>query len=445
MAVWDYKYPNINSSSIVADRDGGILERSEYIIAAIEATNPLTVNKTEIQSVEEDAFYTFAITLTDINGAPLPIANINITSLSGVMELSTDGINFSAVGITQPVFAKALGRVWVSYRFLTAEWDVADIFRLTLSGIKATPVSTELAVQTIIWTDIIIAVDDIETKVDTILLEVEHIHDVDIPGVKSETALIVADTNEIQLELADGGRLDLILDAINTKTTNLPSDPADASVVAGNITTAHGITDGKVDTVKSETALIKTETDKIPATITKVDLIKTETDKIPATITKVDLIKTKTDLIGLITDKETNNTIFGKLYELIKHIHSVQYCYPTLANGIQAVASASIWTLGSYVIVIPTNTIGNPFDIHHIHISSFSDNTVYELHLFSGADGAESFICAIRFARNSNTNQGSNLPVVTPLIPANTQIKAKLASSSNGADTANFSVMYHTY
>jgi hypothetical protein len=531
----------IDTSSTLSNRDGGVLERQEYLMGVVENNLALRIEKTTVQAVEEDSYQTFAITLTDINSNSVPSSKINITGISAIMALSTDGSVFSAVGITQPIFIKDIGRVYCNYRFLAAEWTEGNIYKLTLSGIKATPDTTELSVQTIIWNSLISSISDIDTEVDAILVVVDNIHNTDLPAVKSETALIVsdtneiqtdwhdggrldlihdsilADTNEIQSDLTNGGRLDLIFDLIKLKTDNLPSDPADAS----NIATEFGVTNGKVDDVKTETALIKTDTTNILAdtnemeldlknggrldlifdnilidtnemeldlkdggrldlildaintkttnlpsdpadasdiasafniTNGKVDavksetaLIKIETDKIPATITKIDAIKTKTDLIGLITDEEINNTIFGKLYEIIKHFHSVQYCYPTLANGIQAVASASIWTLGSYVVVIPTNTIGNPFDIHHIHIGNFSDNTVYEIHLFSGADGAESFICAARFARNSNTNQGSNLSVITPIIPANTQIKAKLASSSNGADTANFSVMYHTY
>lgn len=49
--------------------------------------------------------------------------------------------------------------------------------------------------------------------------------------IDTEVAAILADTSELQTDLTDGGRLDLILDAINAKTTNLPSDPADASVI----------------------------------------------------------------------------------------------------------------------------------------------------------------------------------------------------------------------
>ena len=47
----------------------------------------------------------------------------------------------------------------------------------------------------------------------------------------------------------------------------------------------------EVEGFDSDITAIKTETDKIPATITKVDGIKVDTDKMDATITKVDTVK----------------------------------------------------------------------------------------------------------------------------------------------------------
>jgi hypothetical protein len=91
---------------------------------------------------------------------------------------------------------------------------------------------------------------------------------------------IVADTNELQVDWVNGGRLDLLIDsikaetasiltdtaeigaagagltAITSKTDNLPSDPADASVLAGLI--------GTVDTVVDA---IKVTTDKLDDTL----------------------------------------------------------------------------------------------------------------------------------------------------------------------------------
>ena len=48
----------------------------------------------------------------------------------------------------------------------------------------------------------------------------------DIAAVKSDTGATLTDTNELQTDLANGGRLDLLIDAIKAKTDNLPASPA---------------------------------------------------------------------------------------------------------------------------------------------------------------------------------------------------------------------------
>jgi len=48
----------------------------------------------------------------------------------------------------------------------------------------------------------------------------------DIAAVKSDTGATLADTNELQTDLTNGGRLDLLVDDIKAKTDNLPASPA---------------------------------------------------------------------------------------------------------------------------------------------------------------------------------------------------------------------------
>ena len=80
----------------------------------------------------------------------------------------------------------------------------------------------------------------------------------DIIAVKAETATILADTNELQTDWVDGGRLDLILDARASQTSvdDLPTN--------AELTTALGTAD---DAVLAQVALVKAKTDLIPGTI----------------------------------------------------------------------------------------------------------------------------------------------------------------------------------
>jgi hypothetical protein len=62
-----------------------------------------------------------------------------------------------------------------------------------------------------------------------------------------------------------------VVDAVQAKTDNLPSDPADASVVAGLIAAVEAKVDTIDNFIDTEVAAIKTETDKIASIKTKTD------------------------------------------------------------------------------------------------------------------------------------------------------------------------------
>ena len=64
---------------------------------------------------------------------------------------------------------------------------------------------------------------------------------------------------------ADIATVDTVVDAIKAKTDNLPSDPADASVVAGLISAVETKVDTIDDFLDSEIAAIKAKTDNLPA------------------------------------------------------------------------------------------------------------------------------------------------------------------------------------
>ncbi len=126
------------------------------------------------------------------------------------------------------------------------------------------------------------------------------------------------------------------------------------------------------------------------------------------------------------------------------HNHNVQHCIPNLADGLNVIAGAGAWTLGNFAVLIATGLLVQPFDIHMVHVGTFSASDIYQLNLYAGANGSEVLIAEVRFTRTNATNPGSILPCITPLLPAGTQVKAKLACKLGGANV-NFSVMYHTY
>jgi len=68
-----------------------------------------------------------------------------------------------------------------------------------------------------------------------------------------DLALVLADTNEVQASLANGGFTDLLIDAIKAKTDNLPADPADDSDIDAQLATIAGYLDTEIAAIKAVT------------------------------------------------------------------------------------------------------------------------------------------------------------------------------------------------
>jgi hypothetical protein len=153
----------------------------------------------------------------------------------------------------------------------------------------------------------------------------------------------------------------------------------------------------------------------------------------------------QSDVIGNKSDDEDGSSLYSRAYKADLHDHSVAHVYPTMANGVSVTKNASPWTLGSFAVIIPAGTITNEFDIHGVGFDSVPDNGTFEVVLYAGADGGEVEIGRTRFTRTSPLTIELESPFQTPLVAANSQIKAKLAGSNSSASTVVMSVRYHTY
>lgn len=118
-------------------------------------------------------------------------------------------------------------------------------------------------------------------------------HAADRAAVKAETALIVADTNELQTDWVNGGRLDLILDARASQTSvdDLPTNAELATALAA-----------ADDAVLAQVALVKAQTDLLPSDPADQSLVIAATNaiiadtndiqaRLPAALTAGGLIK----------------------------------------------------------------------------------------------------------------------------------------------------------
>ncbi len=121
------------------------------------------------------------------------------------------------------------------------------------------------------------------------------------------------------------------------------------------------------------------------------------------------------------------------------HIHKACGVYPTLASGETVIAGAQ-WVLGEFKEIVPGSTIGEEFDIHYISVEDLDTNAVYEIVLYA----ATAEIGRVRVTKNAVQDGTMNIPFQCPILPADTQIQAKLADSV-GASQAVISIFYHTY
>jgi len=126
---------------------------------------------------------------------------------------------------------------------------------------------------------------------------------------------------------------------------------------------------------------------------------------------------------------------------LDEHAHTASQVYPTLAGGVVLTAGAA-WTLGAFAQIVPATTITERFDIHHVCVEGLSANEVYEVVLYYGATDIE---CGrVRVVKNANLDGTMNIPLQTPILPADSKIRAKVATAGGG-DTATVSIFYHIY
>jgi hypothetical protein len=181
---------------------------------------------------------------------------------------------------------------------------------------------------------------------------------------------------------------------------------------------------------------------KTTSTEENVKDIKLKTDNLPATPSSQTLIDAK---LGVVTDFAAHKTVLGYLNSLYQHLHEQARVYPTLANGIVVTGGVGAWALGSFVEIIPANTITSPFDIHYVNFEDASATDSYQLILYAGLGGAEVEIGSVRTKRESATSGTTSVPIQIPPQMANARISAKVASKSGGSDTVTVSVYYHLY
>lgn len=148
------------------------------------------------------------------------------------------------------------------------------------------------------------------------------------------------------------------------------------------------------------------------------------------------------DVIGGKTDGHTGSSLSAIIHTIEEHAHSAQKVYPSGAAGVSVVAGAGAWTLDAYSTIVAAGAITSEFDIHWAVLGDPSANEDYELVLYYGATDIE---CArIPFTRTNNFLNSISVPIQTPIIVNESQIRARLMSAAGGSNVP-IKIIYHTY
>lgn len=151
------------------------------------------------------------------------------------------------------------------------------------------------------------------------------------------------------------------------------------------------------------------------------------------------------DVVGNKADNESGSSLYSRGYKTDRHDHSVSRLYPDLADGMNVTSGVGVWVLGNFAVIVPAGAITSPFDIHGINFDAVPSNGRYQIRLYSGPDGSEVEIGNAAFVRTAAGSIEFESQFQTPINLANSQIKAKLASSNAGGITVPVRVRYHLY
>lgn len=151
---------------------------------------------------------------------------------------------------------------------------------------------------------------------------------------------------------------------------------------------------------------------------------------------------TMADVIGSKTDTHDGNSLYSRADALYDSIHVERNVYPTLAAGATVISGDTNWALGAYATVIAGSVITNDFHIMAVSIESCNKDGVFELNLYKGA--GDDTVTAIRFAIEGGFYGNQVYVIGSEEVAANSQIRARLASSDGQANqaTITLSIIY---
>lgn len=205
------------NGDILIITDGTGFGQARLISDYVGATKVASVSPNWTETPDNTSVYVvapFAVMLAPDIRAAVGLASANLdTQLTAIDDyIDTEVAAIKAKTDNLPASPAATGDIPSAATIADAVWDEA------LSGHTTAGTGGK-------------ALSDIDTHTDTETGAAAIRAAVGLASANLDTQLaaIVADTNEVQAELADGGRTDLLIDAIKAKTDNIPASPAAVS------------------------------------------------------------------------------------------------------------------------------------------------------------------------------------------------------------------------
>jgi hypothetical protein len=213
---------------------------------------------------------TFAITLINRQtGVSIPVADITPGTID-VIRVRAGAETTIHAGVS---LLKKDGILYYTIQIASANWAIDDVCRVEQNTKSTVDIGGDtydvtLIPQGCLVTDLGDQIDTIEsivTETNGYLEEggrIDNLLDqiiLDVADVQTDVTAILADTNELQTDWADGGRLDNLIDAILADTNELQTDWTDG----GRLDLILDDIDADVDTILTNTINIEAKVDNV--------------------------------------------------------------------------------------------------------------------------------------------------------------------------------------
>jgi len=133
----------------------------------------------------------------------------------------------------------------------------------------------------------------------------------------------------------------------------------------------------------------------------------------------------------------------ARLEEIYEHQHQEQKVAPSGAAPVTVTSHGDAWTLGNFSNdILAAGFVTYYFDLHWVVLNDPNANAHYEIVFYYGPTDIE---CGrIAFTRTNIFLASLTMPIMTPILPPGSRIRAK-GMDSVGGNGVGARIFYHVY